>query len=167
MIALKSILVATDFSEPSATALEYGRALARTFNATLHVVHVVDNFMVPGMMAETVPANYAELLDELEAVAEKQLRASIGDDDRRELGAHTILLKKTAPARGIVAYAENAKVDLIVIGTHGRGGWSHLLMGSVAEKVVRTAPCPVLTVRHPERDFIAPDALQVVGHAEK
>ena len=167
MIALKHVLVATDFSEPSATALEYGRALARTFNATLHVVHVVEDFMVPGMMAETVPANYAELLDGLEAAADTRLRATIGDDDRRELGAHTRLLKRTVPARGIVAYAENAQIDLIVMGTHGRGAWSHLLMGSVAEKVVRTAPCPVLTVRHPERDFITPDALQVVGHAEK
>jgi nucleotide-binding universal stress UspA family protein len=167
MIALKQVLVATDFSEPSATALEYGRALARTFDATLHVVHVVENLMASGMMAEAAPANYAELLERFEEAADKQLRATIGEDDRRELKAETILLTRVAPARGIVSYAETAKIDLIVMGTHGRGGWSHLLMGSVAEKVVRTAPCPVLTVRHPEREFIAPDALQVVGRAEK
>ena len=166
MIALKQVLVATDFSEASATALEYGRALAHTFNATLHVVHVVDNLVAAGMMAEPAPGNYAALIDQFEAAAEKQLRATIGEDDRRELNAETVLLRM-APARGIVSYAETAEIDLIVMGTHGRGGWSHLLMGSVAEKVVRTAPCPVLTVRHPEREFIAPDALQVVGRAEK
>jgi nucleotide-binding universal stress UspA family protein len=61
-----------------------------------------------------------------------------------------------------VEYAKNANIDLIVIGTHGRGAWSQVVMGSVAEKVVRTAPCPVLTVRHPEHEFLMPDALQVV-----
>ncbi|MGE3513217.1 MAG: universal stress protein, partial [Vicinamibacterales bacterium] len=64
-----------------------------------------------------------------------------------------------SPAAAIVEYANEAHVDLIIIGTHGRGGVAKLLMGSVAERVVRTANCPVLTVRHPEREFIAPDAL--------
>ena len=64
MIALKNILVATDFSEPSVIALEYGRAMARTFEATLHIVHVVDTFL-PGMVAETAPADYGVLVDEL------------------------------------------------------------------------------------------------------
>jgi nucleotide-binding universal stress UspA family protein len=166
MIALKNVLVATDFSEPSETALEYGRAMARTFNATLHVVHVVDTFL-PGMVAETAPASYAGLLDELEKAAQRQLDATVREDDRRELGATAVLLRQTGPALGIVTYAENANVDLIVMGTHGRGGLSHLLMGSVAERVVRTAPCPVLTVRHPEHEFVRPDALQVVANAEQ
>jgi nucleotide-binding universal stress UspA family protein len=167
MIALKNVLVATDFSEPSTTALEYGRALARTFNASLHVVHVVDNAFLQGMLADAAPANYADLLEELEAAGRRQLDATIGEDDRRELGAKTILLTFTAPAHGIVTYAKKANVDLIVMGTHGRGGWSHLVMGGVAEKVVRTAPCPVLTVRHPEHEFVTPDALQLVERAKK
>jgi nucleotide-binding universal stress UspA family protein len=167
MIALKNVLVATDFSEPSTTALEYGRAIARTFNASLHVVHVVDNLFLQRMLPDAAPANYAELLEELEAAGRRRLNATIGEDDRRELGAKTILLTLTAPAHGIVTYAKKANIDLIVMGTHGRGGWSHLVMGSVAEKVVRTAPCPVLTVRHPEHEFVAPDALQLVEHAEK
>ena len=166
MIALKHILVATDFSEPSEVALEYGRAMARTFEATLHVLHVASTFP-PGMVAETAPADYAALLDRSEKAAQRQLDATVREDDRRELGAKAILQRQTGPAQGIVAYAESANIDLIVMGTHGRGGWSHLLMGSVAEKVVRTAPCPVLTVRHPEHEFVRPDALQVAAHAEK
>lgn len=165
MIALKNVLVATDFSEPSATALEYGRALARTFNASLHVVHVVDNVSVQGMLADAAPANYVDLLQELEGSGRRQLEATIGDDDRRELNAKPILLTSARPAAGIVSYARKANIDLIVMGTHGRAGWSHLIMGSVAERVVRTAPCPVLTVRHPQHEFVSPDALQLVTHS--
>jgi nucleotide-binding universal stress UspA family protein len=165
MIALKNVLVATDFSEPSAAALEYGRALARTFSACLHVVHVVDNASVQGMLADAAAVEYAELLRDIEASGHRQLEAALGDDDRRELNAKAVLLTSTRPAAGIVSYAQTANIDLIVIGTHGRAGWSHLIMGSVAEKVVRTAPCPVLTVRHPQHEFVSPDALQVISHA--
>ena len=167
MIALKNVLVATDFSEPSATALEYGRALARTFNASLHVLHVVDNVFAQAMLADAAPANYAGLLQEIEESGRKQLEAIVREDDRRELHATPVLLTYTGPAAGIVSYAKQRDVDLIVMGTHGRAGFSHVLMGSVAEKVVRSAPCPVLTVRHPEHEFISPDALQVAGHAGK
>jgi nucleotide-binding universal stress UspA family protein len=76
-----------------------------------------------------------------------------------------VLRVSGTPALAIVTYAKDANLDLIVMGTHGRGGMAHVLMGSVAEKVVRTAPCPVLTVRHPEHEFVLPDALQVVTHA--
>jgi nucleotide-binding universal stress UspA family protein len=166
MITLEHVLVATDFSEPSGIALEYGRAMARTFSATLHVVHVVDAIL-PGMAAETVAANYAGFLDDLEKSAQRQLDATVREDDRRELGAKAVLLRQRGAAQAIASYARSANIDLIVMGTHGRGGWSHLLMGSVAEKVVRTAPCPVLTVRHPEHEFVSPDALQIVAHATK
>ena len=70
-----------------------------------------------------------------------------------------------APASAIVDYANEARIDLIIMGTHGRGTVAHMLMGSVAERVVRTAPCPVLTVRHPEREFVLPDALAAVATA--
>ena len=56
------------------------------------------------------------------------------------------------------------KIDLIVMGTHGRSGMERLLVGSVAERVIRTAPCPVLTVRHPEHEFIVPDSTEKAGH---
>jgi nucleotide-binding universal stress UspA family protein len=167
MIAIKNVLVATDFSEPSMTALEYGRALARTVGASLHVIHVVDGVVMNGMLADTTPANWAGLLAELETAGRRQIEATVTEDDRRELAAKPVLRTFTAPARGIVEYAEEQDIDLIVIGTHGRSGWSHFFMGSVAEKVVRLARCPVLTVRHPEHEFLIPDALQVVAQARK
>ena len=68
-------------------------------------------------------------------------------------------------ASTIVEYARNHGVNLIVMGTHGRGAVAHLLLGSVAERVVRLAPCPVLTVRHPEHEFVQPDTLATVAHA--
>ncbi len=71
--------------------------------------------------------------------------------------AATTVLKTQvgSPHREIVRYATEHQVDLIVLGTHGRGPLGHMLLGSVAERVVRTAPCPVLTVRHPQREFVA------------
>jgi nucleotide-binding universal stress UspA family protein len=72
----------------------------------------------------------------------------------------TALTTGNLTANAIVAYARQNDVDLIIIGTHGRGAMGRLIMGSVAERVVRTAPCPVLTVRQPEHDFLQPDALQ-------
>ena len=67
----------------------------------------------------------------------------------------------------IADYAEESDVDLIVMGTHGRGLLAHVFMGSVAERVVRIAPCPVLTVRNPEHEFVFPDALQTVAAAQQ
>jgi nucleotide-binding universal stress UspA family protein len=72
-----------------------------------------------------------------------------------------------SPAAGIIEYAKANRIDLIIAGTHGRGAFQNLLMGSVAERLVRTAPCPVLTVRSHERDFIMPDALANVAAVRK
>ena len=76
-----------------------------------------------------------------------------------------VVLVSTAPAAAIVNHARESGTDLIVIGTRGRGGIAHLVMGSVAERVVQTAPCPVLTVRHPEHEFVLADALVAIAKA--
>ena len=165
MIALKNIVVATDFSEPSDAALAYGRALARTFGATLHLVHVVDNVPTLVYGAEAYAVSMPELQQEVENAARTQLADLLVDNDRPPLPARAVLLTSNAPAAAIVDYAKGERIDLIVAGTHGRGGVAHLLMGSVAERVVRTAPCPVLTVRHPEHEFVIPDALVAVAKA--
>jgi hypothetical protein len=81
----------------------------------------------------------------------------------RDRGLFPSRLRENSHA--IVEYAEQERIDLIVTGTHGRGAVAHLLMGSVAERVVRTAPCPVLTVRHPEHESVVPDALVAVAKA--
>jgi nucleotide-binding universal stress UspA family protein len=165
MIALKKILVATDFSEPSDAALAYGRELARTFAASLTVLHIVDNILTRAYGAEGVVLVDQELQREIETSAQRQVDALLFDDDRQALGAVGLVITSNSPSAAIVTYARDASVDLIVMGTHGRGAIAQLLMGSVAERVVRIAPCPVLTVRHPEHEFVLPDALVAVAKA--
>jgi nucleotide-binding universal stress UspA family protein len=165
MITLKNILVATDFSEPADAALLYGRTLARTFNATLHVVHVVGQINALAYGAEGYIVALPDLQREVEEAARKALDEVLIDNDPRPLPVRRTLLVSNAPASAIVEHARRESIDLIITGTHGRGGVSHLLLGSVAERVVRTAPCPVLTIRHPEREFVQPDALVTVAKA--
>jgi nucleotide-binding universal stress UspA family protein len=158
MFALKNILVATDFSECSDAALRYGRALARQFGARLHVLHVVETVLADSLGVYGYASVVPELQLELEESDRKRLESLISADDRQMLQATTTLCSFDTPAHAIDDYARSEKVDLIVIGTHGRRGLSHLVLGSVAEKVVRTAPCPVLTVRVPEHEATKPDA---------
>lgn len=157
MVALKNILVATDFSEPSGVALAYGRDLARSYNARLHVLHVVEDVMM--RYGSEVGFAIPEVQRDLEETARRDLDARITDDDRRTLKIEAAVETAVNIAEAIVKYAKTNDIDLIVTGTHGRGVVRHFLMGSVAERVVRIAPCPVLTVRAHERDFIAPDEL--------
>ena len=165
MMIVKRILVATDFGEAADAALLYGRELARTFGAKLDVLHVADNVFAHAVGVEGFAVAYPMIQADTEEAARVQLDALVCDEDRAILGARTVLRVSAAPAPTIVEYAREANVDLIVIGTHGRGAMAHLFMGSVAERVVRTAPCPVLTVRHPEHEFVVPDALVAVAKA--
>ncbi len=148
MILLKHILVATDFSEASAAAMDYGRALARSFGASLHLLHVIDNPFLRPHAADPHTIKNAAL---------SHLFDRLTDDDRDALHATAVLETSDHPADEIVKYAKAQQIDLIVVGTHGRGTVAQILESSVAEKVVRMAPCPVLTVRHPEHDFVVPD----------
>jgi nucleotide-binding universal stress UspA family protein len=162
MILLKKILVATDFGEASDAALSYGRDLARTYGATLHVLHVAENLVVR-YADDAALALLPQLQADIDEAARKRMAALVTDEDRTMLHAKPVVLAARGTAEAIVEYAKTYNVDIIVMGTHGRGGFAHLLMGSVAERVVRTAPCPVLTVRHPEHEFIVPDALVAVA----
>jgi nucleotide-binding universal stress UspA family protein len=156
MIVVKSILVATDFGPVSDAALTYGRALAKAFGARLHLLHVAENdFLRPSV--SDPHARYT--------ATARRLDESLTAEDRSELRAETVLRMSDDPADEITRYARDASIELIVMGTHGRGGIAHLVMGSVAERVVRSAPCPVLTVRHPEHEFVLPDAAAAVTHA--
>jgi nucleotide-binding universal stress UspA family protein len=165
MIALKKILVATDFSEPSDAALAYGRELARTFGASLTVLHVVDNILTRTYGVDGVVLADPQFQREIETSAQRQVDALLFDEDRKMFGAVGHVITSNSPSAAIVTYARDASVDLIVMGTHGRGAIAQLLMGSVAERVVRVAPCPVLTVRHPEHEFVLPDALVAIAKA--
>ena len=159
MILLKNILVATDFSEPSDAAVAYGCELARSFGARLTVFHAAEKFAARSFGSDGSVFIDPRRQHDLETVAHTQIDALISRENRVVLKPTTVVVTSNRAASAIVEFARRAGVDLIVMGTHGRGAVAHLLMGSVAEHVVRTAPCPVLTVRHPEREFVIPDAL--------
>ena len=159
MVVLKNLLVASDFSPPSAVALDYGRELARSYGATLHVLHIVLNVMV--QYSPEVGMTSPVLQENLENDAWRELEAQVTQDDRQTLNIVAAVESTVNVADGIVDYARRHAIDLIIVGTHGRSAVKQFLMGSAAERVVRTAPCPVLTVRERERDFLAPDALTV------
>jgi len=156
MIALKTILVATDFGEAADAALAYGRALARMFGGTLHLLHVAENQFLRPMAANP---------HDVEEATRRRLNALLADCDRRGLGADVTLEISDAPAEAIVEYAGRIAADLIVMGTHGRIGLDRLLTGSVAEQVVRTAPCPVLTVRDRRRAVVVAEAAAEAARA--
>jgi len=140
MIAVKNVLVTIDFDQHTETVLNYARTLARMFGGRLHVLHVTENtFLRPTAMDPHA----------LQASAVDQVYQRLTDADRRDLDALAVVRISDAPADEIVGYARDEGIDLIVMGTHGRKAVAHLLLGSVAERVVRTAPCPVLTVREP------------------
>ena len=160
-MALRNILVATDFSEPSNVAVAYGRDLARNYNARLHVMHVVEDVML--RYGAEVGLALPAVQEDLVKVARRDLESRITDEDRRQLNAVAVIDTGANISAAICDYAKNNSIDLIVTGTHGRGAVQHFLMGSVAERVVRTAPCPVLTVHAHERDFIVPDALTLAA----
>ena len=164
MILLKKILVATDFGEASGAALEYGRDLARSYGATLHVLHVAENLFAR-YIDDGAIAYLPQVQSDVENAARKRMEGLVSDEDRTMLHAKPIVLTALGAAEAIVEYAKTHTIDIIVMGTHGRRALAHLLMGSVAERVVRMAPCPVLTVRHPEHEFLAPDALVAVARA--
>lgn len=163
MIGIKNILVATDFGEASDAALAYGRSLATQFNATLHVVHIVENVVLRNVTADGFVGILPEVQLEVEAEARKRLEAKLGTNGGPKPDG--MVLTSNAIADAVVSHAADTKADLLVIGTHGRHGVSRLLLGSVAEHIVRSAPCPVLTVHHREREFVQTDPTSAVAAA--
>jgi universal stress protein A len=155
MIRLKRILFPTDFSECSKTAQKYAIALADQFQAELHVLHVMQDMMV--MMPDpaaglSLPPNY---LIEQKQLAEQSLDRLLKEDWAR--GKKTARATRMGnPYIEIAKYAKDNEIDLIVIGTHGRAAMMHVLLGSVAEKVVRKSPCPVLAVHPAGHQFVEP-----------
>jgi universal stress protein A len=149
MNSFHKILVPFDFSDHSERAVQIAADLARHYQAPLtlfHVYEIVPYAAPEGHALYTPPPPVAGLLEEfgrrLEEVKARAIAAGAGEVDT--------LLREGFVAPQITELARDERFDLIVMGTHGRKGISHLLMGSVAEKVIRTAPCPVLTVRLPE-----------------
>jgi nucleotide-binding universal stress UspA family protein len=165
MIALKHILVATDFEEAAEAAFAYGRGLARAFGATLHVIHVVDDVASRAASMAGYGIDFQKIQDDVEQSALERLNNLLSDEDRAELHAKAVVIASASPAQSVVDYATDAGVNLIVVGTHGHRPVARFFIGSVAERIGRMAPCPVLIVRHPEREFVLPDALQRTAQA--
>jgi nucleotide-binding universal stress UspA family protein len=142
---IKRILVPVDFSAASRAALWRATELATALGATVDLLHVVDVPKPQHMAAEFYVPVPLEYLKDVKSQTEDHLRdwlatANVPSSVPREIA-------EGKPYVEIVKYARDRGIDLIVMGTHGRGGMSHLLLGSVADKVVRTVPCPVMTVR--------------------
>lgn len=146
MKAITHILVATDFSDSADEALTYALTLADQVGATARLVHVFDDPGAIGLYSEGYVPMPAETRAEILAEIRRQLTARAAATGRKDLPSEVLT---GAPARTIVDAARQHQCDLIVMGTHGRHGMAHLLLGSVAERVVRTAACPVLVVRRP------------------
>jgi nucleotide-binding universal stress UspA family protein len=156
VIHVKQILVPVDLSEVSRTALDHGKAFASLLGASLHVLHVVEERFVHGWTSELYVSTTPKLRAELEAEARAGLEKLLPEGDRQALRAR-LVTRVGSPFLEIVRYAEENAIDLVVMGTHGHGKIARLLLGSVAERVVCTAPCPVLTVRHPKQEFAQPE----------
>jgi nucleotide-binding universal stress UspA family protein len=153
-ILLQRILVPTDFSDKSGAALTYAVALVEQFGASLHLLHVIET-IVSGESVVWPVGPRKEVEQAVETTAWDDLNGMLSAEDRKRLRAE-LALEWGAPFVEIVRYARAHDIDLIAMGTHGRSGVKHLLLGSVAENVVRCSPCPVLTVRHPEHEFVLP-----------
>jgi len=144
-MTVNRILVPVDFSDHSKRALECAKTLAQKFDASLHLLTVVPNPFVlpsPGPLYVPLPTDY---LEGLRRDAESQIGGLLTADERALFRAESAVVFGD-PSTEIADYASRANIDLVVMGTHGRSGVAHMVLGSVAERVVRTMSCPVVTV---------------------
>lgn len=150
---VRRILVPIDFSACSRAALEYAESLAERFGATIDLIYVweVPPYIPPESMVGVPGHDTQTLVQVAHQNAEQEMQRFTKDLKERGVKIGRALLDSGDPGRTIVEVAEDEGYDLIVAGTHGRTGFSHLIMGSVAERIVRHAKCPVLTVRVPDK----------------
>ncbi len=154
MIKINRLLVPIDFSEFSTQALRYGQELCEKFGAELHLLHTLEVHVSKTPQFALGLALPDRVKESTEQVVRKMNQLAVGPwaENRK-------VVRETAhgsPTVEIVNYAKVHNIDIIVIGTHGRTGLSHVLMGSVAEYLVRQAPCPVLVVRTEGHQIVAP-----------
>ena len=150
MIEIRSILAPTDFSAHSEQAVRYACRLAERLGAELHLLHVLSEILPAGpdplLMPVMPPEYYKENEDRARETLGRLLDPAWGKPARSSSS-----VRWGSPVESIVSYADDHQIDLVVIATHGRTGLSHVLLGSVAERIVREAPCPVLTIRDRHR----------------
>ncbi len=163
MFSSSHILFPTDFSHYAMNAMKYAVAIAKAFEGEVHVVHVLDPalFNVGGSHGAWLTRSDAESLEKtMRSKAETRLEHLVQRIAEEGVKAHShIAFDK--PARGIIALSEELECDMVVIATHGRTGFDHLVFGSVAEQVVRRSQAPVLSVKHAVHDFVSDGSLEL------
>jgi len=151
-IEIKKILVPIDFSDYSKNALKYATNFSRQFNAEIILVYVVEPVIYPpdfSMGQIALPSVNIEW----DTKAREELDKLANSEIAENINVKTVL-RTGKPFLEIIETASEENVDLIIIATHGHSGVEHILFGSTAEKVVRKAPCPVLTLREPIKGFM-------------
>ena len=154
MIKIERILCPTDFSDFSERAYDYGLSLARHYRAGLYLLHVVRPVII-GYPEYAIPDSVNDFYGELREHAEDQLREFAKVHAEGDVQA-IVAVEEGVITESILDFARENSIDMIVMGTHGRRGFQRLTLGSVTERVLRRAGCPVLAVRRPAHDFVAP-----------
>ncbi len=149
MLEIRSILAPTDFSSHSGLAVKYACGLAERLGAQLHLLNVLSELLPTGPDPLLMPVMPPDYYTELEARSQESLSRFLDTSWGQPTGV-VRAVRWGSPVEAIVAYAAEQHVSLIVIATHGRTGFGHVILGSVAERIVREAPCPVLTIRERE-----------------
>lgn len=152
MIHLKKILVPTDFSESALKALRYGISFASEFGAELLLLHVVEPVAV-GYGSDLFPVPMAEVFEEMSSHARAELAKLQAFASEKGVAARDLVVQGK-PSSEVLRIAAEEDVDLIVVGTHGKGLLDKAIFGSTTERVIRRAPCPVLTCRPEEHEFV-------------
>jgi len=155
VIKMKKVLVPTDFSDSARHALNYGVSFAKEYGAELVLLHVVENITV-GYASDLFPVPMAEVFQEISGYAKTELAKLAAEAREKGVGV-TELVVQGKPSAEIIRHAAENAVDMIVLGTHGKGMLDKALFGSTTERVVRNAPCPVLTCRPAEHEFVEGD----------
>jgi len=148
MVKVTKILYPTDFSDPSACALYYAAEMAKKFDAELVMMHVLldESQMVSFYLPQLTVQNLSK---DMEDGAKAKMEEFVADTRALEGIEYSTVMVKGIADDEIIKFAKENGIDMIVLGTHGRTGLEHVIFGSTAEKVVRSAPCPVLTVHCP------------------
>ena len=159
MLKLKKILFPTDFSKCADQVLAHTVFFAKKYNAEIHILHVITIFKdQPSVVSDEITETQ-EMIRKLEDIVEKQLNRVVNSHASDDLAIITTKKRGMSAAPVILEYASDQDIDLIVMGTHGRRGMGHLLLGSATEEVVRMAKCPVFTIRESEK----PKSLEAIN----
>ncbi len=163
MFSNSNILVPTDFSHYANFATKYGVSIAKKYGGTVHFLHVLDAGPISGVRGHGMwldQADASTLLDSMREHASSRLTTLVEQASEMGVNCEQHIVTGSAPHE-ILRLTLETQCTLIVVATHGRSGFDHIVFGSVAEKVVRQSPVPVLAIKHPEHEFVKDDDLSI------